>query len=957
MGFFTVGNLITLGIVLLILVLYRQMDRNNRNLKLLRDYSEKLKKELSSFVEEKENAVKDYSVSLNVERDSARELMKRLQMTDEELADKAAAVARLDAQIKAYEKTLAELDRMTSRVQENMNRVREESAFVESAGKRVTEAKDRVLDLEKQLGDIEEKFKKDNSASLEKTADELVSTVKLVVSDLGSSAETARIQVENHRKEIGRIEEVRAANMARDLDRVDKILSRAVEQAGQRADKMEEAALVHLKEKAEDRLLRLKTAEEEKLRSFQESAKERVAEVQNLVKNIREEWRAERSDWETRDKAFREDRERKILETSTLFADSEKRISEGMGILAKRMEELSARAGGIVSSQEVLLLKAAEDMKQKALEITGAKLEEYRHAQDLEFRRLETLADDSRNLDSELRRNMEEVVARVREDFSKYERQSEEERRSEAQKFSIAVSDLRMEIEEVGNSLQALKKSAYDSVSEKLKIFEDDFFDDLAKRSGDVDRRLSDWQEKLDGRLSGMREEAETAQRELERSLAEELRRKLSAQDERLVSELEHLKAETGAFEEGIREQMGAADESVNLYKEQLKSSLEEAGREADIFIKSEIARNSLEAADNVKKYQRELDDARDGFTIKLRELDDMVEDARRKVRELWAETDSRLVLVRSSVEDAEQHIREAVDQTKLIDRAEELKLEMERSIEDLKSDMDRLDQRRAEAAQLENDFVKIKRLEDDVNAKMTRFLSEKRRIETMETDFNRLLQISRAVEEKLSQITNSDDLLQGVQLQIRKLEEALGTTEDKYQRIERKNQILDNTNDGIDRNFRVLQESEKISDKIGAEMDRYASDLDVIKVSIEKLAGESDRAREAAGRIDVLDSALEEIEERITSMQRARQWIADAETRLEELNKQAQTQARAIDAMVKGKKSASIPDLGEGAPPPQKKENVISLARQGWKVDEIAKTMKISRGEVELILEMAPKD
>jgi transcriptional regulator len=49
--------------------------------------------------------------------------------------------------------------------------------------------------------------------------------------------------------------------------------------------------------------------------------------------------------------------------------------------------------------------------------------------------------------------------------------------------------------------------------------------------------------------------------------------------------------------------------------------------------------------------------------------------------------------------------------------------------------------------------------------------------------------------------------------------------------------------------------------------------------------------------------------------------------------------------------------NLGEGAPPMQKKENVISLARQGWKVDEIAKTMKISRGEVELILEMAPID
>jgi len=237
----------------------------------------------------------------------------------------------------------------------------------------------------------------------------------------------------------------------------------------------------------------------------------------------------------------------------------------------------------------------------------------------------------------------------------------------------------------------------------------------------------------------------------------------------------------------------------------------------------------------------------------------------------------------------------------------------------------------------------------------MTRFLSEKRRIETMEGDFNRLIQISRSVEEKLTQVTASDDTLQGIQLQIRKLEEALGSTEEKYQRVEKKGQILENTNDGIDRNFKVLQESEKVSAKINGDLDRFAEDITFIKTSIEKLAGESERARDAMNKIDVLDNALEEIEERIKSMQRARQWIAEAETRFEELNKDILAQLRAADSAAKGKKTSQ--PLGEGAPPQQKKENVIALARQGWKVDEIAKNMKISRGEVELILEMTPKD
>ena len=36
-------------------------------------------------------------------------------------------------------------------------------------------------------------------------------------------------------------------------------------------------------------------------------------------------------------------------------------------------------------------------------------------------------------------------------------------------------------------------------------------------------------------------------------------------------------------------------------------------------------------------------------------------------------------------------------------------------------------------------------------------------------------------------------------------------------------------------------------------------------------------------------------------------------------------------------------------------KENVIMLARQGWTVDEIAKALKLSIEEVQLILETAP--
>ena len=985
MGFFTIGNLLTIGIVLLILLLYRQIDRNSRNLKLLRDYSEKLKKDLDDFVEEKEKAVKDYSVSLNVEKESARELMKRLQMTEAELAEKAQAVARIDSHIKTYENSMVELDRMTGRVQENMSRVRDESAFVEAAARRLTEAKTGLETLEKELLDIEKRFERENTESLEKTAETVIAAVKSTVSDLGAAAETIERKVEDHRQAINNIEKTRAANVARDLKLIDNTMMTAIEQAGKRADKMEEAALVNLKEQAEDRILKLKTAEEERLKSYQESAKARVTEVQNLVKSIREEWRTERSEWETKDSAYRDERKKVLQELSAKFTDSEQRVIAVQAALEKRMSELSERSGGIISSQEALLLRTTEEMKQKALEIAGAKLEEYRAAQDLEFKRLETLADDSKNLDAELRRSMQEMADRIQEDFSRYEREAAGAQKAEADKFSSTAAFLNEALSGLEKELTALKATAREDVSEKLTLFEEAFLADIGSRKSEIDKRLLEWQENLETRLSKMGEDAENARRELERGLSEEMKRNLSARDERLVSELERLKAETSAFEEGIRGQMNAADESVASLREQLDFSLGEARKEAEISIVAEVSKNTLAAAETIKQYQRdldkklkemsdslesrkgeitglldasraELDASRNGFTAKIRELDDTIEDARRRVRELSAETDSKIASVRSSVEDAERHIREAVDQTKLLDKAEGLRLELERRIEDLKADMDRLDQRRADVARLENDFVKIKRLEDDVNAKMTRFLSEKRNIEIMETNFNRLIQTKQAVDEKLAQVTASGDTLQGIQLQIRKLEEAAGSAEEKYQRMERKSQILDNTNDGIDKNFKTLQDSEKRAAKISGDLERFTEDVNSIKTSIEKLAVESDKASEAVDRIDVLKNALEEIEGRIQSMQRARQWIADAEKRLEDLNREAQIQARTADAIVKGKHSGPAPE-GGALTPQQKRENILLLIQRGWTDDEIAKSLKISRGEVELTREVAPKD
>ncbi|MDR0316823.1 MAG: hypothetical protein LBH97_07990, partial [Treponema sp.] len=515
--------------------------------------------------------------------------------------------------------------------------------------------------------------------------------------------------------------------------------------------------------------------------------------------------------------------------------------------------------------------------------------------------------------------------------------------------------------------------------------FEDDFLADLGKRSSEIDRQLAEWRNGLEKRLVEIAEEGAVERQKAEARIGEELRKNLSVQGEKLISELGRLKTETVAFEEGIREEMRIADDSRKSFSEQLERDLEEARIAAENELKNKIGQHSLSLSETLRQSQREIEEeiretasrseahiagieaiAEDSrksieewqgqYSNRMKELDTEMEEARRRSRDMVTENEERIAITRSALDG----IRKELDvQAKLFDRTDARKIELERCIEDINGDIDRLDQRKHEIAQIENQFTQIKRLEDDVNAKMTRFLSEKRRIEVMENDFNRLLQTSQAVEEKLAQVSSSDDTLQAVQVQLRRLEDVIKETEEKYQRVERKGQTLEETNAGIDRNFRALQESGTALKNSAETVSRLGAEMELIRASVESLSAENEKALDAAKKISSLDESLSLIEKRIEEMQVAREWLARTETELQALDKDAQQTLRLTRSLLdrENGKTPAKGKSGDGAPPPRDRDNIIKLRRKGWSVDEIAKTMDISKGEVELILELSPRD
>src|SRR6056297_578157 len=166
---FSLGNILTLLIVLVILAVYRQLDKNNRSLTKIKRYSEKIKEELDGFVESKTSEVKNLGIELDVHQKTGKEILKRIKSSEEELENRAASMQQINQRIAEYDKALSELKNMTSKVDENLQRLHSESEFVDKIGRQLSGTQDRIQHLEKRLPAITQEFNNINQKALKET--------------------------------------------------------------------------------------------------------------------------------------------------------------------------------------------------------------------------------------------------------------------------------------------------------------------------------------------------------------------------------------------------------------------------------------------------------------------------------------------------------------------------------------------------------------------------------------------------------------------------------------------------------------------------------------------------------------------------------------------------------------------------------------------------------------------
>ncbi|ULQ60550.1 hypothetical protein K7I13_04470 [Brucepastera parasyntrophica] len=680
--------------------------------------------------------------------------------------------------------------------------------------------------------------------------------------------------------------------------------------------------------------------------------------IQEAEKKVTSEFSSFTSEQTGRQKEF----EKKLLDDAASLAAR-------MQSLQKDLNELKAHAYDSVSENlKVFEDSFAADLEKRSEAIT-AELEQWRTHVDERLSSVLSENEAERNdLENEYTRKLKDRLAEISMQYNGYTAKLEEQIKTvEAELHSrIAASDQSILAfsEQFKVEFDEAKETASLRAKNELDVLSGDIKELLRKQKQEIEVRIKEFITEIDTAksdseetLSSIRSDFAEWQAKNEQQLANAglmLDEKIDGLGNSVSSAIGELDS---AYQSNYRHFVAETEEE----RKQLRNSLDNLKENLD-SVNAEFDRRSDEVITEFRRLQESLtEETEQKIKTAGEEMDRAVATLKNQVGEVRTgieQTREKLLQkLHSDTNQLEENLGEIaksqkafIAQTRIFDRADELRVALEESIEKLKAEIAGLDGYRNTMNMLDQQYTKVRKLEEEANQKITRFMAEKRRIDSLESDFTKLLGIAESIDTKKKELTFTDDNLQTYQVQIRRLEETVAEVNLRYERLEKKESVLDKTVEDINKAFENLK---KIESDIHSYRDQLASfpgEFETVKNEIGILLENREKTADAVEKLVELDSLMEEVESRTEKMQTAREWLARAESRFIEINKQAEEKLKLFQALIKKDLPAS---KEKGAPVISVRENVIQLAHQGWTVDEIARGLKMSKGEVELILEM----
>ena len=718
-----------------------------------------------------------------------------------------------------------------------------------------------------------------------------------------------------------------------------------------------EAQLSDTKKDIEYRLKKLETLASDidsldgSFRKLMENAEQRILNEFDLFKNDRG---SAQKDFET--------------EINSSY-EGMKEIIDG---LDRELNELKTRAYDSVSEK----LKVFEDDFFKDLNERGenlsTSLEEWKAGFDARLTDVsQRFEDERRSLELQYGEDLKEKLLALQEKYRQQFTALEEALKN-------AEADFKNRIDGIDSSLRAFTDAQHEDMEKARRAVEESLKGELDRQQQNTAEQLKRYEQEINAQLTQISQSVAVAQEETKGSL-EGILGDLASWRERLNAQFEENRS---LYTEKLAGLQQASEEQIEQVRQIFTSDIahfaniakDETGKiTADLDELKEQSKKALadyeERTEQVleefkKAYEAMLDDTQrkireenSDAEQKLRLLKTLVQDAQKKTESIhektFLEIQTEANHLKMSINETDRQLKQFLAQTQLVEKTTEMKNQLENQMNELRDHISRFDNFKQITDSIEMQFGKMRKIDDEITAKVQQFAAGKNKIDDMEKDFRQLMGLSSSMDQKILELKNTSDDLQILQGEVRRFQETLGDISVRYDRLEKKNIVLDQTIEGVDRTFDELRKLEQRLGECSQQTLEMPAAVDTLRTDLDSLMEKSGRINDLVDKLNNLDSILAETDKRIEKVDTACSWITKTEVRLSEMKKEALEQVNLLGALVKdrGKKKDA------GAPPIAVRESVIKLAHQGWKVEQIASSLNVTIGEVELILDFYGKE
>ena len=362
---FTAGNLITLALCVGILLIFRQLDSNNKSIDKVKKYIDHAKADMDNYFEGRNQSLKDAAVDLDTKQEFAVAAVKRLEKfeTDfvtraQQTEDRIQSLGEIEKKISSYDETIRKLIEMTSRAEENLENLSTQSKRFDATFKKIKELQDKVAQTEAALPGLTENFAKQNMNQLQEIGAHLLDDYNSRTSKI---SEQYDIQIQKCNQLFKQID-----------DQIQSSFDTATHKASVLEDSVFEQLQNQQNQRKNDYIATVNQRNEE----LRKNLETQIAETQDIAKKFRSQLQLEMSNYEESIRAEMQNISSKFQDTIQTL---DSRVAEFERTSVNRIDEFNARLDSndqrielTFSDTERQINNIKEDIKQNIKSVAAA---------------------------------------------------------------------------------------------------------------------------------------------------------------------------------------------------------------------------------------------------------------------------------------------------------------------------------------------------------------------------------------------------------------------------------------------------------------------------------------------------------------------------------------------------------------------------------------------------------